>query len=86
MTTGFLGAHLRGLLRIPAREARAVVSHLPTLYILYAIHGLGNLSHTVRLQQLMKNTKGLIKKDGVREVVCIRGIKICAEYVSLLYD
>lgn len=48
MTTGFLGAHLRGLLRIPAREARAVVSHLPTLYILYAIHGLGNLSHTVR--------------------------------------
>lgn len=34
----------------------------------------------------MKNTKGLIKKDGVREVVCIRGIKICAEYVSLLYD
>lgn len=30
-----VGAHLRGLLRIPAREARGVVSHLPPLYTFY---------------------------------------------------
>lgn len=37
----------------------------------------------------MKNSKDLIKKGGVWEVVYIRGIKICAEYISLnfvLYD